>query len=639
MNNNNDKQNKNNIIQKNSLYTCILHCPLETNDCVNSIDIFNNFLVYGTIMGNINFCRLEEEDIDLTNLNNLNIINQNINDINTNNYNQINIKNYNDLNKTDSNISDNKDIILKDSNSKEILLHINKENNFHTKKVFVAKNENKTRNEKDSPECIKLNLRRNYIENQSTNNFSSNNFKKMESSQKNPNTNNLIFPKFIKILQGSIENICCISLYNDILNFSIGDLELIHCEKISSFYGNDISLAHKYKRSFVYQSDNVHSEFCENCSCFMTNNNFLIVYSYYCDFNWPIRINPVKYDNRNLYTDEIITGIITMSNYNVPFDFDGDNFLYLEYYEDSTRSINIYKTLKDKKKFKYLLDKAFGHISHMKLLPDNCIFLCRNLFLCEIYKYKKYNVGYDENNYKTDDFILINKWVHNQNKEIISSNVYILGSKVSYEYKAYYKFNKNDNYKNSNFQIKKDNNNYNKYSNLNHSSILHNLINEMENSSIDSSSSKNKILGYERERDYNFKNYNGEILHLESDICNKKNEKIEKIEKIERKKNKKDSLQVNINDSDDIITQKKEKSYYIITLDIDGNFNLYYNTDNCKGIQFTLFNLYKIENISQRYKNLKFFSIGYPYYITMNELYYVITTDNGIFIINRKKDF
>ena len=60
MNNNNDKQNKNNIIQKNSLYTCILHCPLETNDCVNSIDIFNNFLVYGTIMGNINFCRLEE---------------------------------------------------------------------------------------------------------------------------------------------------------------------------------------------------------------------------------------------------------------------------------------------------------------------------------------------------------------------------------------------------------------------------------------------------------------------------------------------------------------------------------------------------------------------------------------------------
>ena len=171
MNNNNDKQNKNNIIQKNSLYTCILHCPLETNDCVNSIDIFNNFLVYGTIMGNINFCRLEEEYIDLTNLNNLNIINQNINDINTNNYNQINIKNYNDLNKTDSNISDNKDIILKDSNSKEILLHINKENNFHSKKVFVAKNENKTRNEKDSPECIKLNLRRNYIENQSTNNF------------------------------------------------------------------------------------------------------------------------------------------------------------------------------------------------------------------------------------------------------------------------------------------------------------------------------------------------------------------------------------------------------------------------------------------------------------------------------------
>ena len=637
MNNNNDKQNKNNIIQKNSLYTCILHCPLETNDCVNSIDIFNNFLVYGTIMGNLNFCRLEEdEDIDLTNLNNLNIINQNINDINTNNYNQINIKNYKDLNKTDSNISDNKDIILKDSNTKEISLNINIGNKFNIKNGLILKNGKKTRNEKDNPECIKLNIGRNFIENQSTNNLSLNNFKKKENSKNIPKNSNLNFPKFLKLLQGSIENICCISLYNDILNFSIGDLELIHCEKISSFYGNDISMTHNYKRTFIYKSDNAHSEFCENCSCFMAINNFLIVYTYYCDFNWPLRINPVKYENRHLYTDELLSGVISMSNYNVPFDFDGDNFLYLEYYEDTTRSINIYKTLKDKKKFKYMLDKKFGHISHMKLLPDNCIFLCRNLFLCEIYKYKKYNfyINENDNNKKNEDFILLNAWVHNQNKEIISSNVYILGSKISFEYKTCYKSNKIENYKNSNFQIKKDNNN-NKYVNLNHSSILHNFINEMENSSIDSSSSKNKILGYERERDYNFNNYKGDILHLESDIYNKNNEKIEKIE---RKKNKKDSLQVNINDSDNILTEQKEKNYYIITLDIEGNFNLYYNSDNYKGIQFTLFNLYKIENISQKYKNLNFFSVGYPYYIIMNELYYAITTDNGIFIINRKKN-
>ena len=636
MNNNIDKTNKNNIIQKNDMYTCVAHCPLETNDCVNSIDIFNNFLVYGTIMGNINFCKLEEENIDLSNLNYLNIINQNINEINTNNYNKINIKNYNnDFNKTDSNISDNKDIILKDSNKKEILLNINNENKYTSKNRYTIKPQNKTRNEKDNPECIKLNLGRNFIESQSTNIFSTNNIKKIKKeNSKIKEKNNLIFPKFLKLLQGSIENICCISYYNDILNFSIGDLELIHCEKISSFYGNDISMAHNYRRAFIYENDNIHSEFCENCSCFMTINNFLIVFSYYCDFNWPLRINPVKYDNRNLYTGEIISGIITMSNYNVPFDFDGDNFLYLEYYEDSTRSINIYKTLKDKKKFKYYLDKNFGHISHMKLLPDNCIFLCRNQFICEIYKYKKYNIDYEEKNCKIDDLILLSSWVHNPNKEIISSNVYILGSKLSYEYKSYYKFNKNESYKNSKFQIKKDNKN-NKYLNLNHSSIIHNYINEMESSSVDSSSSKNKMLAYGGGEDYNFKNYNGEILHLESDINNKKNEKIEKIE---RKKNKKDSLQVNINESDGVIKQEKENNYYIITLDIEGNFNLYYNSDNYKGVQFTLFNLYKIENISQKLKNLKFFSIGYPYYIAMNELYYIITTDNGIFVINRKKD-
>ena len=72
-----------------------------------------------------------------------------------------------------------------------------------------------------------------------------------------------------------------------------------------------------------------------------------------------------------------------MSNYNAPFDFDGDKFLYIVYYDESIRCINIY-TFTKKKKFNYLIDKKSGHITHMKLLPNDCIFLCRN------YSYVKY---------------------------------------------------------------------------------------------------------------------------------------------------------------------------------------------------------------------------------------------------------
>ena len=46
----------------------------------------------------------------------------------------------------------------------------------------------------------------------------------------------------------------------------------------------------------------------------------------------------------------------------------------------------------------------------MKLLPDNCIFLCRKIYLCEIYKINK-NINnkditnVDENIKKNDDFL------------------------------------------------------------------------------------------------------------------------------------------------------------------------------------------------------------------------------------------
>ena len=619
------EENNINMKQKNSQYKCVLHYPLNTNDCVNSIDIFNNYIVFGTIMGDLIFCRLEEKKNINDNKQNINF---DINNENTNICNIVNKRNIIDLNKTDSNISENKEIILKDDNKKEIILNINHSNKFLTNNLINNNHKEKNRNYKNNQNCIQIELNGNALA-QTTDNYTSINIlnnkeiSKISKMSQNNILINLDLPKTIKILQGAIENICCISLFNDILNFSIGDIELIHCEKITSFYGNDISMSHNFRRTQIYECEQTHNDFCENCSCLMSTNNFLIIYSNYCDFNWPLRINTIKYQNRNLKTNEVITGFVEMSNYNIPFDFDGDNFLYIEYFDESTRCINILRTLTDEKIFKHLLDKKFGHISHMKLLPDNCIFLCRNLFVCEIYKYKKkseenfININNNENNNKNDNiFILLNMWVHNYNNEIISSNVYIFGNKISYEYKNNINNDKKEINRNSLFKI--DNKKY-----LNKNEILHNLIHEIDNnSSVDSSNSKNKIIDYENK--YEKKN---NILNFENE------EKIEPKDKIEKRLYKKGSLIVNFNDSDNDIIQNKEK-YSIITLDIEGNFNLYYNSEDNKGIKSTLFNLYKVNKISQ--KNVKYFSVGFPYYITMNELYYIITTDKGVFAINKK---
>ena len=142
------------------------------------------------------------------------------------------------------------------------------------------------------------------------------------------------------------------------------------------------------------------------------------------------------------------------------------------------------------------------------------------------------------------------------------------------------------------------------------------IENENSNDSY-SSASKNKFIHFDKN--------NNDI----SD-CNN----IEVLMKIEKVKN--ESIRVNINSNN--IKEEKRKTY-IITLDIEGNFNLYnYNSDRNEETKITLFNLYEIQNIEKKYKDLKFFSLGFPYYITMNDNYYVISTDNGIFVITSEKE-
>lgn len=83
--------------------------------------------------------------------------------------------------------------------------------------------------------------------------------------------------------------------------------------------------------------------------------------------------------------------------------------------------------------------------------------------------------------------------------------------------------------------------------------------------------------------------------------------------------------------------QTKEKeidlnNIFIITLDIDGNVNLFHELK-----EETLFNLYNIKGISQDHKDKHFFSMGYAYYIKSNLDYFCISSDHGCYIISSKK--
>ena len=575
--------------QKNNLkYKCIFQCPLLYNDIVSAIDLDNNYLVYGTFMGEVALCLIDEFSFMQKN-------------------------NTNDSNITNANMTLDVDKKEEKNNVKEIILK--------PKNKYVNGNQNSFNSEKHKKKIkdikIYLNKEPDLEEFQQTEDVRSDNANdKIQYTDKMMNAHNL--SKIKKLYKNQVENISCVSLLNDVLNFSVGDYQLIHCEKISSFIGNDLKNAYKFKQINNYLSEKNHSEFCETAQCFMTKNNFLIIYSYYSDFTWPLKFNQVKYENKNLSNFEVIKGNIYMSNFNVPFDFDGDNLLYLEHYSKTIRCINIYATLNEQKIFQFFLQNDFGHISFMKLLPDNCIFLCRKIYLCEIYKFN-ININNKEifhnseiNINENKDFILLKSWAHIKDYEIISCNVYIIENKNIEEENK----NKNDLVHSKIIKEKENRNNILNVKNKNFIPSLKLIENENSNDSY-SSASKNKFIHFDKN--------NNDI----SD-CNN----IEVLMKIEKVKN--ESIKVNINSNN--IKEEKRKTY-IITLDIEGNFNIYYyNKETNEETKNTLFNLYDIPNIEKKYKQLKFFSLGFPYYITMNDYYYVITTDNNIFVINHEKE-
>ena len=53
---------KNKTKEEEYIYKNIFLCPLNKNDCVNSMDIFDDILIYGTIMGNVYLCRVDENN-------------------------------------------------------------------------------------------------------------------------------------------------------------------------------------------------------------------------------------------------------------------------------------------------------------------------------------------------------------------------------------------------------------------------------------------------------------------------------------------------------------------------------------------------------------------------------------------------
>ena len=136
-----------------------------------------------------------------------------------------------------------------------------------------------------------------------------------------------------------------------------------------------------------YPSDNEHEKNCEKCFT-MLNNNYLIrtFIDFPADTKQEYQSAETQYSIKNLneLNNEKI-GKIKMSNYSVPFDFDGKFYIFVDFLEPKKREFNIVDTQSESIISKFELEKKkIGHISLLKILKNDLVFWVRDYHICEI---------------------------------------------------------------------------------------------------------------------------------------------------------------------------------------------------------------------------------------------------------------
>lgn len=214
----------------------------------------------------------------------------------------------------------------------------------------------------------------------------------------------------------STENITGITFENpEIFNIAIGDEEVLKYRFIISHTGQEIAdIENRFKNYLGLESE--HRNRCDSCFPLMSNFHLALIYlNQPNESNFVITLQSTEIKVKNILTNYQDDYLVEMSNYSVPFDFDGNKIAWVEFLSESLRNICVFY-LDTNNKWFYQINKEFGHISHVKILPKNKIFLVRQLNQCEIR---------DINS----EFKLLYKF-KNFGDEVIATDFYINSSKI-----------------------------------------------------------------------------------------------------------------------------------------------------------------------------------------------------------------
>ena len=206
---------------------------------------------------------------------------------------------------------------------------------------------------------------------------------------------NILTKKIHKLYETTNENIVGCSLDAKVANkkifyVSIGDESVVSLEEKEN-ENNEIEIESNAISNYVTRE--YHLNNCSQAFTMLWKNKALIIFLYHpSKYNDEICIyetsySLLTYSVKNIQKELIEEGTINISNYNVPFDFRHNCFLFLEYTKKNSRDLCIYK-FKGKESNKFILmnlDENSGHISFAKILNENLILIVRKYNLIEIY--------------------------------------------------------------------------------------------------------------------------------------------------------------------------------------------------------------------------------------------------------------
>ena len=414
---------------------------------------------------------------------------------------------------------------------------------------------------------------------------------------------------------------------DEIINISIGDEKILRYKKDK----RNPEKLYLFQKESNYANEMEHNNFCQNAYTSLSPE--LLFRIQLCPPEEKC-LNIIEIENEydiiNIINSNVIyIGRLPMTNYIVPFGFDGEYFAWVEFIGPGERNIcianvinninNVNNNLNNNnlvETYKKNIDnKKFGHISHLKILNESKIFLVHSLNICEIRQLNQDFTLIESFKHLGDEVYAVdiyypNEYLKMKNDDKMSSDILLYSSNLM-------KITKHDNNFKKTFIDKNLNNNKEEISKNGENQYLEKsktvVIKKKRKKIIETGSfSNNKISEFNNEKiKVNVSN--------NSEYSNSNNIKKINIESINKEKNKEQEKE-----------SSSDVSYSIITLDIDGNVNLYQY-----GEEVTLFNLYNLKDISEKNKKDKFFSMGYEYYIKSNLEYFCISTDQGCFVVKK----